>query len=76
MPAQWLGPGMVTRLNGMATPFGPLHMTVQVRGDGKTATLDVQPVAANCEAIVVHLPGGGTSRIEPRKGGTIDFPIR
>ncbi len=76
MPAQWLKPGMVTRLRGVATPFGPLHLTVQVRGDGKTATLDVQPVAENCEAIVVHLPGGGTSRIEPRKGGTIDFPIR
>ena len=26
MPAQWLGAGMVTRLNGIATPFGPLSL--------------------------------------------------
>ena len=25
MPAQWLKAGMVTRLNGVLTPFGPLH---------------------------------------------------
>ena len=49
MPAQWLGAGMTTRLNGVATPFGPLHLTVQVSKDGRTATLDVQPLAANCK---------------------------
>ncbi len=42
MPAKWLGPGMVTRLNGIATPFGPLYLTVQVQKDGKTATAGSQ----------------------------------
>ena len=60
MPAQWLGPGMTTRLKGVATPFGPLHLTVQVSKDGRTATLDVQPLAANCKSVVVHRPDGGT----------------
>ena len=67
---------MVTRLNGIATPFGPLHLTVQVRKDGKTAMLEVKPLAANCKAIVVHLPDGGTSRIAPRQGGKLTFPLR
>src|SRR5208282_3078601 len=33
MPSQWLGAGMKSRLNGVATPFGPLHLTVQVSRD-------------------------------------------
>ena len=73
MPAKWLGPGMVTRLNGIATPFGPLHLTVQVQKDGKTAMLDVKPLGPNCKAIVVHLPDESTSRLEPRQGGTLTF---
>ena len=75
MPPEWLGPGMVTRLNGIATPFGPLYLTVQVQKDGKTATLEVKPLAANCKAIVVHLPDGSTSRIDPQQGGTMNFAV-
>ena len=66
---------MVTRLNGVATPFGPLHLTVQVQKDGKTAMLEVKPLAANCKAIVVHLPDGSTSRIAPREGGKLSFAV-
>jgi len=73
MPAQWLGAGMTTRLNGVATPFGPLHLIVQVSQDGRTGTLEVQPLAANCKSVVVHLPGGGTSRIAPQQGGKVTF---
>jgi hypothetical protein len=76
MPGQWLGAGMVTRLNGIATPFGPLYLTVQVSKDGRAATLDVQPLAANCKAIFVHLPGGGTLRIAPQQGGKVTFPLK
>ena len=68
MPAQWLGAGMTTRLKGVATPFGPLHLTVQVSNDGRTATLDIQPLAANCKSVVVHRPDGGTARIAPQAG--------
>ncbi len=76
MPVQWLGPGMITKLNGIATPFGPLDLTAQVSKDGRTATLDVKPLAANCKAVVVHLPDGSTARIAPRQGGTLAFPVK
>ena len=75
MPAEWLGPGMVTKLNGIATPFGPLHLTVQVQKDGKTAMLEVKPLAANCKTIVVHLPDGATRQIAAQQGGKIEFPL-
>jgi hypothetical protein len=75
MPAEWLGPGKLTRLNGIATPFGPLHMTVQVQKDGKTAVLEVKPLAANCQAIVVHLPDGATRTIAAQQGGRVEFPV-
>ena len=61
LPREWLGPAMATRLDGVATPFGPLDMTVVADGDGKTATLTVKPLAANCTAIVVHLRDGSTA---------------
>ena len=69
LPPQWLGPGMTTRLDGVATPFGPLELTLQTEADGKSATLDVKPLAANCTAVVVHHPDGTISRIDPKQGG-------
>ncbi|MCX6343438.1 MAG: hypothetical protein NT018_00015 [Armatimonadetes bacterium] len=74
-PREWAGPGMLTCLSGVATPFGPLNMTVQADKKGKTAKLSVKPLAANCKAIVVHLPDGSTKRISPKQGGKISFPI-
>jgi uncharacterized protein len=73
-PREWAGPGMVTRLNGVLTPFGPLKITVQADRDGANATLEVKPLAPNCKAIVVHLPDGATRRIDPQQGGTVTFP--
>jgi len=75
LPREWTGPGMVTRLNGVATPFGPLDMTVRIDKKGAKATVSVKPLAANCKAIVVHLPGGGTKQIEPQRGGRLTFPV-
>lgn len=75
VPREWLGPGMVTRLQGVATPFGPLDMTVQMDAEGKSATLTVKPLAANCTAIVVHQPDGSTHRLAPQQGGTITFAV-
>jgi hypothetical protein len=74
-PREWAGPGMLTRLSGVATPFGPLDLTVQADKDGKTATFAVKPLAANCKAVVVHLPDGSTKRIPPQQGGTLDFQV-
>ena len=56
LPAAWTKPGMVTRLNGIATPFGPLTMVLTVAADGNTASLRVEPLAGgSCTKIVVHL---------------------
>ena len=74
-PRAWAGPGMLTKLNGVLTPFGPLHLTVQASPDGQTATLEVKPLAANCKAVVVHLPDGATRRLEPQQGGRVTFPV-
>lgn len=75
LPPEWTGPGMTTCLNGVATPFGPLDMVLKTDRTGKTATLKVKPLAANCTAIVVHLPNGGTHQISPAKGGSLTFPV-
>jgi hypothetical protein len=66
---------MVARLNGVATPFGPLDMTVRTDKEGTKATVSVKPLAANCKAVIVHLPDGSTKRIEPRRGGRLSFPV-
>ena len=75
LPPAWTGPGQVTRLHGVATPFGPLEMSVKVDPDGRKATLEVGPLAEDCSAVVVHLPGGGLSRLDAAKGGSVRFPI-
>ena len=75
LPSQWLGPGMVTKLNGVATPFGPLFMTLEVAADGKTATLALKPLGANCRAVLVHAPDGSTKPMDPQQGGTVTFPV-
>ncbi|MHB8972049.1 MAG: beta-L-arabinofuranosidase domain-containing protein [Pirellulaceae bacterium] len=75
LPREWMRPAMVTRLDGVATPFGPLDMTVVTDDQGKTATLTVKPLAANCTAIVVHLPDGATRRVAPQQGGTVTFAV-
>lgn len=74
-PREWARPGMVTRLTGVATPFGPPTMTVQVDRDGTTATIQVKPLAANCKSIVVHLPDGGVAGIPVQQGGEVAFPL-
>ena len=66
---------MVTRLDGVATPFGPLHMTAEAARDGKTVTLNVKPLAGNCQAVIVHLPNGTTRRIAAQHGGTVTFAL-
>jgi len=56
LPKEWVQPGMVTRLNGVATPFGKLYLTLKVDKDGETARLRVKKLPAkSLERIVVHL---------------------
>ncbi len=55
LPSAWLKPCMMTRLNGLRTPFGPLTLRLTVAPDGKTATLQIAPLPdPSCRKIVVH----------------------
>ncbi|MGC8642697.1 MAG: hypothetical protein ACP5XB_22800 [Isosphaeraceae bacterium] len=68
-PREWAGPGMVTRLDGVLTPFGPLHLELRVAADGKSARLKIGKLTGSRPArIVLHLAGlAGRDR-------TIDLP--
>ncbi|MHC4622844.1 MAG: glucosidase family protein [Planctomycetota bacterium] len=56
LPKEWVRAGMVTKLNGVATPFGKLYLTLKVDDSGKTARLKVQKLGGGSpERIVVHL---------------------
>jgi hypothetical protein len=57
-PRDWAGPGMVTRLNGVLTPFGPLHLEIRVSGDGHSARLKMKQLTGSRPAkVVLHLDG-------------------
>ncbi len=65
LPQAWVAPGAVTRLDGVATPFGKLTLALNVSADGKSAGLRIEPLSdASCEKVVVHL--GGWSSADPR----------
>jgi len=58
LPPEWAGPGMVTRLNGVLTPFGPLRLEVRMSDDGRTARLRMAELKGRKPAkIVLHLNG-------------------
>lgn len=78
LPPEWLGAGMVTRLKGVLTPFGPLTLELQVASDGQNAALTVAPLPANngCRSIVVHLPSGETKPFDPSKGIQWIMPVK
>ena len=57
-PRAWAAPGMVTRLNGVLTPFGPLHLELRVSADGKSVRLVMSKLRGpQPTKIVVHLSG-------------------
>jgi hypothetical protein len=76
LPPEWTGPGMETRLNGIATPFGPLTLSLKVSSDGTNASLSFAPLAENCLGVVVHLPDGSTRRLPAQQAGAMTFPVR
>ncbi len=56
LPVEWTRPGMVTRLDGAATPFGPLTFALHINDNGKSASLKVEPLSdTSCEKIIVHV---------------------
>ena len=77
LPYKWLEPGMVTKLNGVLTPFGPLTLDLRVAEDGQSAALTVAPLPAkgDCSNIVVHLPSGETKQFVPSEGIQWTMPL-
>ncbi len=67
-PPEWARPGMVTRLNGVETPFGPLHFEVEIAKDGKSARVKLARLAEQPARIVLHLDG------LTGKPGTVELP--
>ncbi|MFA6546789.1 MAG: hypothetical protein WCS99_20395, partial [Limisphaerales bacterium] len=78
LPHEWLGAGMVTKLNGVLTPFGPLTLELRVAADGRSAALNVAPLSAKggCRSIVLHLPSGETRRFAPAQGIRWTMPLQ
>jgi hypothetical protein len=83
LPAEWTRPGMLTRLDRIATPFGPLTMELKIAPDGKSASLHVEPLSeASCTRVVVHCgawthkPGKGTLwELDPMRCHDIVIPL-
>lgn len=73
LPLEWTRAGMVTKLTGISTPFGPLTLSLTVSKDRQTARLQVNPLRdLSCERIIVHL-GGWAS---PQKDAAIELDLR
>ena len=76
MPAEWLKPGMIDPAERRGHAVRPAAPDGRRRPPtARSATLTVKPLAANCKAVVVHLPDGTKRRISPQQGGTITFPL-
>jgi hypothetical protein len=82
LPRAWTRPGMVTKLNGLRTPFGLLTLELKVAADGRTADLRIEPVRdASCEKLVVHLAGWASDspstvrELSPRERHVLSIPV-
>ncbi len=82
LPVEWTKPGMVTKLDGIATPFGKLVMELKISADGRSAKLRVEPLAdPSCKKIVVHLSGWASAgrnavlELDPAKRNRRDISI-
>jgi hypothetical protein len=63
LPLRWTQPGMVTRLDGIATPFGKLTLELKIAADGKSARLHVEPLSdPACQKIIAHLWGWASDK--------------
>ena len=77
LPREWLRPGMVTRLNGVATPFGPASPGT-ARGAGRLAGAPFSAAAGGLLQTRGGPPGGlgrtgrgAGSRVCPGSGGRV-----
>lgn len=82
LPAEWTRAGMVTKLAGVATPFGSLTLELKVSADGKTARLKLVPLAdPSCQKVIVHLGGWASDdssavlELNPRRAHERKIPL-
>ena len=83
LPVEWTKSGMVTKLDGIATPFGKLTLELKTSADGKTAKLHIEPLADDsCRKIIVHLSGWAsanktaTIKLNPNKPVDRAIPLK
>ena len=81
LPQSWAAPGMVTRLNGVFTPFGQLFMELTIAADGRSGHLKVKRLTGSSPAkIVLHMNGlteeNSTRELSPDKDIDITVPLR
>jgi hypothetical protein len=61
IPDEWLGSGMETKVDGIATPFGKLSFQLKVDDGTRKATLSVDKLTdKSCQGIFIHLGNWGT----------------
>lgn len=79
---EWTQPGARSSLTGIATPFGPLKMSLDISPDGRAGKLQVDSLPdLSCSKIVVHLAGWASTadrrviELDPRQPHTITVPI-
>lgn len=82
LPKEWTRAGMVTKLDGIATPFGKLNLKLQISKDGKKAQLNILSLSdSSCEKVTVHLgrwasnDPNKTIILDPKKDHNIEIQI-
>jgi hypothetical protein len=83
LPKEWVGAGMTTALNDIATPFGKISFTLTVDASGKTADLTVEKLTdPSCKGLIVHLGDWGESngsnivKFDPKKNNKLTVRIK
>lgn len=81
LPSNWTTPGGRTQMTGIPTSFGPVSLSLDVAGDGKSALIEILPPEREIlERIVVHLEHFGrpvrTVEMDGRQwgGSAVEIP--
>ncbi len=70
LPAVWVQAGMVTRLDRVCTPFGPLSLDLSVSADGRQARLKLAALCGSPPVrIVLHRDGWSAEK------GELELPV-
>jgi hypothetical protein len=78
LPSAWVRPGMITRLEGVLTEFGPLSCALRVSADGRKAVLTVEPPSrVPPSRVVLHLDGwsGAVGAVDLPNHGRVEYHV-